>query len=522
MRFLFLLASFVFLQVVVFPATIFVPDNFPTIQGAIDASVNGDTVMVRPGAYVENIDFIGKAITVRSEMGPEFTIMRPQTVGSLVSFKSGEGPDSVIEGFTITGGNSAHGGGIFCTNSSSPVITRNVIHDNRATGNGGGISCRNFSAPLISYNTITDNRAIDNGGGIHAMASNPTIWRNRIKSNGTDSRGGGLRIYNCAPIIEENVICRNWAKASGGGISCEDISDFEIQRNILCNNSGSVGGGIHCQNISTMDFNGNIIANNYAVYNNDGIYCAGTTILNIINNTIAGNSASGGCVIGCYGPNTSSIVTNTILRNNGFSEMLLLNNSSLTISYSNVEGGQPSIGIGSGCTLNWGAGMIDDDPLFVDAANNDLHLTWFSPCGNAGDNSVVNTLLDFEGNPRIVGTTVDIGADEFYYHLYHTGDVLPGGTVDLKVIGYPLAPVTLAWGQAILNPPLATQHGNLFIWPFVWSGFIGNVQSNGVLTMPVTIPSGWQSGDHAPLQALVGPWGGGWTKLTNLEVVTVE
>ncbi len=153
---------------------------------------------------------------------------------------------------------------------------------------------------------------------------------------------------------------------------------------------------------------------------------------------------------------------------------------------------------------------------------NDNHLTWNSPCLNSGDNSVVTEPYDFEGDPRIVATTVDMGADEFYYHLYHTGDLVPGNNIDLEVIGYPLAPVTLAWGQTILDPPYPTQHGELYIWPFVWAGFVGTVSSNGVLSLPVTIPSIWQPGDHAPMQALVGPWGGSWTVLTNLNVITVE
>ena len=194
----------------------------------------------------------------------------------------------------------------------------------------------------------------------------------------------------------------------------------------------------------------------------------------------------------------------------------------VTISYSDVQGGLSSVLVDPNSTLNWGSGMIDADPLFVDSANNDFHLTWNSPCRNTGDNTNVTEPTDFEDDPRIAFGTVDMGADEYYYHLYQSGDVVPGANIDIKVVGYPLAPVELAWGQNILDLPFQTQHGKLHIWPFVWSGFIGTVPSDGVLVMPTTIPLTWQTGDHAPLQALIGPWGGGWTKLTNLMDLTVE
>ena len=59
-------------------ATIYVPDDYPTIQGAINAAVDFDTIIVRPGTYVENIDFAGKAITVKSEDGPDVTVIDDQ------------------------------------------------------------------------------------------------------------------------------------------------------------------------------------------------------------------------------------------------------------------------------------------------------------------------------------------------------------------------------------------------------------------------------------------------------------
>ena len=97
----------VFLLFVVFPvagmaATIHVPDDHGTIQEAIDASADGDTVIVRPGTYEESIKFNGKAITVQSEQGPEVTII--DSGGRVVKFQNGEVRDSVLSGFTIRNG----------------------------------------------------------------------------------------------------------------------------------------------------------------------------------------------------------------------------------------------------------------------------------------------------------------------------------------------------------------------------------------------------------------------------------
>jgi serine protease len=78
-----------------------VPADYLTIQQAINASVNGDTVSVAPGTYVENIDFVGKGITVTSEAGPQTTIIDGNQANSVVTFHSGEGPASVISGFTL-------------------------------------------------------------------------------------------------------------------------------------------------------------------------------------------------------------------------------------------------------------------------------------------------------------------------------------------------------------------------------------------------------------------------------------
>jgi len=84
--------------------TINVPGDQPTIQGAINAASNGDTVLVAPGTYYENINFNGKAVTVTSSRGPSVTIIDGGQNGSVVTFDSGETMRSGLNGVAIQNG----------------------------------------------------------------------------------------------------------------------------------------------------------------------------------------------------------------------------------------------------------------------------------------------------------------------------------------------------------------------------------------------------------------------------------
>src|SRR5262245_31765937 len=91
--------------------TILVPEDYATIQAAIDAAANGDVVLVSAGTYSEHIDFTGKAIRVTSRSGPSVTIIdASSSPGSAVSFQNGEDERSVLEGFHVTGGVAEMGG----------------------------------------------------------------------------------------------------------------------------------------------------------------------------------------------------------------------------------------------------------------------------------------------------------------------------------------------------------------------------------------------------------------------------
>jgi hypothetical protein len=177
-----------------FSAILKVPSQYPTIQDAIDAASGGDTVLVAPGTYVENIDFTGKAITVTSEQGVDVTIIDGNQAGSVVRCGSGEGLDSVLDGFIITNGSGTYdpgekgyfGGGI-CNNSSSPTVTNCIFSGNGAGGGGimgfGGGMCNYSSSPTVTNCTFSSNSADfggffgsgGNGGGMCNLTSSPYI-----------------------------------------------------------------------------------------------------------------------------------------------------------------------------------------------------------------------------------------------------------------------------------------------------------------------------------------------------------
>ncbi len=176
-----------------------VPGDFPTIQAAIDAAMDGDEVEVHPGTYNETINFLRKAIRVYSTDGRDVTIIDAQQTGTVVTCDSGEGPDSVLEGFTITGGNAYDGGGM--TNfRSSPTVTNCTFSGNSAGVGGGMYNIE--SNPSVTDCTFSGNTASLVGGGMYNDTSSPTVTNCTFSGNTATSGGAmwnmsGLTVTNC-------------------------------------------------------------------------------------------------------------------------------------------------------------------------------------------------------------------------------------------------------------------------------------------------------------------------------------
>ena len=383
-----------------FAGIINVPADIDSIQGGIDLATNGDTVLVQPSTYFENINFKGKAITVAS-----LFIMNGDTnhinntiidgsqpsnpdSGSVVYFASNEDTNSVLTGFTITGGSgtvghwfpgwgpSKSGGGIRVAFSGAKIEKNKIINNNITTSgdtvaSGVGIVA---IADFADYVVIRDNQISENtatspvyaalGGAINwAEVGTCVFERNRVTNNacnGEGAYGSGLSILGRTGlqwtyIVRNNFIKDNILNASshgaGGGIYINNCSP-EVTNNIITGNgSGPDGGGIGVTRwtnqigVAKPVFINNTITNNSATENGGGVFVFGSQQANVkmMNNILWGNSA----------PTDMQIGT--------------LNGAIIQVRYSDVQGG-------------WtGEGNIDADPLLVADS-----LTDASTCIGAG------------------------------------------------------------------------------------------------------------------------------------------
>ncbi len=153
-----------------------VPGDFLTIQGGIDAASAGDVVLVADGIYTGsdnvNLDFRGKAITLRSLSGPHNCIIDCNNSGRGFNFHSGETSASVVEGFSIINGHFAGGGGV-CLVGSSPIFRCCIIAACNTSSNGGAVYISGGFPTFINC-TMYGNTA-HSGGAIYSNCSNFTL-----------------------------------------------------------------------------------------------------------------------------------------------------------------------------------------------------------------------------------------------------------------------------------------------------------------------------------------------------------
>ena len=451
------------------------PYDFNNIQAAINYSTNGDFIYVFPGTYTgpgnRNIDFHGKAITVQS-IAPEFPSIVAATVidcngeGRGFYFHNGEDANSVLSGLTITGGDASHdcygcyggydegGGAIYCE-ISSPTITNCTITGNRAR-DGGGIYCWYDSSPTITNCVITGNSAERYGGGIYCWEfSSPTITNCIISSNTTGEGrwrehdgGGGIYCEEGSNLrIDKCTITGNKTFGYGGAVyfNPERWYGRTIITNsrISGNSAGSGGGGIYYRGQSLKIINC-IFSGNSAEVDGGGIFGPeGIGYLTINNSTFSNNSAGryGGGIFYEYEVHPNQItLTNSILWGNtddsGTEQLAQVRTyegqMNADVKFTCIQDDNPSdTNIPFGADPNFN---IDDDPCFVLPGywdqngtpadpnddfwiDGDYHLRRNSPCIEAGISDVIpparSVAVDIDGQPRIIGLHVDMGADEF-------------------------------------------------------------------------------------------------------------
>ena len=223
---LLIFVSFNFLSPFSPAVAINVPHDYETIQDAIDAALDGEVIQVEAGLYTENIDFIGKNITVIGDPNnPDEVVINGSENGSVVHFLNNESPEAVLSGFTIVNGSGYEG--------------QNFI------GVGGGIVIVSAS-PTISHCNIINNSAYGYGGGIFLSEANPIISHCRIEANHLFSQGGlggGIGLDNSYAFIEECEIFENSAARGGGVYYGGESSGGLLMKCLISHNFALLGGG---------------------------------------------------------------------------------------------------------------------------------------------------------------------------------------------------------------------------------------------------------------------------------------
>ena len=390
-----------------------------TIQAAIDISFDNDTVTVAPGTYEgagnRDIDLGGRAITLRSENGPETCFINCD--GSELDshralyFHSSEDADSIVDGFTLTNG-FAWGAGIYCLNSD-PTIRNCIIQDNASDSKGAAIACDQAN-PIIQSCTLADNYAVE-GGAIYATESHLTIDACIIRNNFTTGstpfgRGGALCLESDSQFtLTNSIIQNNFSATVGGALYCYDSSATLVNTLIKGNWAQSYGGAIYAD-LSTLTITNCTHSGNVAQFRGGAIHTFATTTITIYNSIFWGDSV--------FDPAGEG------------PEFSLGTDAIFNIFYSNVQGGLTSLYLEGGIIPNWGNTVITQDPLFAESGywdpndtpenpnddfwiDGDYRLLTNSPCINLGSNSAITGFgSDIRGSDRIIDATVDLGPYE--------------------------------------------------------------------------------------------------------------
>lgn len=358
-----------------------------SIQDAVDVAYAGGLVLVSNGVYqtggrvifgaMTNRVAITRPVLVQSVSGPTFTmIMGAQTPGTT------NGDSSVrcvyltdagaLSGFTLTNGATRaigdidqenSGGGIWCW-STMANVSNCVVAGNSADFFGGGARSGTFNNCVFVGNWCSFE-----GGGASGGMCNNCVFNNNSAVFGAG--GQSITASNC--IFNSNMA------SQGGGMYLG-----VIYNSVFTNNSAAFGGGA---------LNSSLI-NCLVISNWSSVSGGGAEAGNLTNCTLVGNSAANS------GGGANSTAFNCILYYN--TAPTGSNYNFGTLNYC--------------CTIpapSNGSGNITNEPMFADITGGNLRLESSSPCINSGKNPPVSAGPDLDGNPRISGGTVDIGAYEF-------------------------------------------------------------------------------------------------------------
>ncbi len=384
-----------------------VPSQYPTIQAAIDAADDDDTIIVAPGTYYENTDFGEKSINLTS-VNPNdsntvaATIIDANESGRAVTFPDTDSEDieCTVSGLTITGGNSSSGGAIHCKSSKRTITITDCVITNNTSGEGGGIN--NYQNDLILLNcTFSHNSSSGRGGGIASDGGRVELTDCTFKANeALFGSGGGIYIRDGELTLNECTLTANSAINDGGGINGDYASMTITNCTFSQNSAGQRGGGFNNSHASTNATNCIFSENSAeegAGISTKNLYLGDLTINNC---TFYGNLADlyGGAVNNWQDGNLT--LNNCILWGNFADEgpqIAVQQTGSLSVNYCCLQGGESDIYTGAPVMLDLGDN-IGDDPRFADDANSDWHLQSTTGRWDANTNSWV---IDAQNSPCI-------------------------------------------------------------------------------------------------------------------------
>jgi len=353
-------------------ATIHVPGDQPTIQAGIDAAADGDTVLVADGTYTgpgnREIDFLGKAITLRSENGAENCIVDGENVWQLFTLDNYEGETTVLDGITIANGRRNFGGGLSGSNVA-PTIRNCIFRDNHSTNYGGAIYVYGPGCTIVDCRF--EGNTAPYGAGIYCPGTCEIVG---CTFEGNEAFSGAVITLNGSQVVEDCLILNSTGDAirsygtnriSGNTISgttrgrgITSDGTVTIRDNIISGNSCDLdGAGIHCIGYHAT-ITGNIITDNVNEERTGGGLYFGAERGTIQGNLISGNvtgRAGGGIALFPEGPwnETITVIDNRIIGNSsghigggiecgGWNQAALVNN--LVIGNSALLGGGVACG----------------------------------------------------------------------------------------------------------------------------------------------------------------------------------
>ena len=367
-------------------ATLLVPTNFATIQDAITAAAPGDTVLVAPGLYSEQLDLLGKSLTIQSAGNASNTTIN-SSAGPIVRVVNSA--NATLRGFTITGafGVIGSGGAVLSEGSTltvdSCIITSNSVTDGVGAAiyvNAGGLTLLNST---ISNNGASFVDAATSGVGAAVSINNATatITGTTFSGNVATSMGGGALGVTGTSVVTlntstfennaANVPSGATTLGGGGAISVRDTASLSISGGAFTNNLSErgAGGAIRVGASSGMSpsltLQGVTFTTNTASGSGGAVAFGGTGACSISLCTFDGNRAAGSSGGAFSTLSTASAsgggvqIDDCIFRNNSAGVAGAVQISSLVVVTDSLFEGNEATGATSGSfVLTGGAGAI--------------------------------------------------------------------------------------------------------------------------------------------------------------------